>query len=476
MVIAALCADGVTEIADVHHIDRGYEDLEGKLTGLGRRGAARGRRRGRARPCGGPVIPSRPPSASADPLAAGVAPPRPDGSGAGRGARRACPSSTGRSWEALVIGFVTNIVLAQVVVASSRSPRSGVTTSDDPKAVYVGVIADLAWFGFLVLVAARGGTRVARAARDPRAVRPASATASTGVVAGVVLYPAIAFVVGIPLTILFSAALRARGDDARPAAADTSGPAGDRVGRARRVRGPGRRGALLPRRPLPIDPRPVRVLASARCCRRWCSGSSHYVPAAVAGRAPAADRDGVHRASRSRGSTSDGATWWPNIAAHMAFNAIGISLILVGALRAGSVSWARPGEVGGMPMFASQEWFEAFGRGSTRSEDYREAAADWEGDIAFRDRGRARPRGPRGRLGLPRPVARRVPRRGGSIDAAERGRRAAYTLTAPYSRWKDVVQGELDPIKGMMQGKLRVRGDLPDDRALRARRRTSSSA
>ncbi len=35
LVIAALCADGVTEIADVHHIDRGYEDLEGKLAGLG---------------------------------------------------------------------------------------------------------------------------------------------------------------------------------------------------------------------------------------------------------------------------------------------------------------------------------------------------------------------------------------------------------------------------------------------------------
>jgi UDP-N-acetylglucosamine 1-carboxyvinyltransferase len=35
LVIAALCADGVTEIADVRHIDRGYEDLEGKLTQLG---------------------------------------------------------------------------------------------------------------------------------------------------------------------------------------------------------------------------------------------------------------------------------------------------------------------------------------------------------------------------------------------------------------------------------------------------------
>jgi UDP-N-acetylglucosamine 1-carboxyvinyltransferase len=35
LVIAALCADGETEISDVHHIDRGYEDLEGKLRGLG---------------------------------------------------------------------------------------------------------------------------------------------------------------------------------------------------------------------------------------------------------------------------------------------------------------------------------------------------------------------------------------------------------------------------------------------------------
>ncbi len=35
MVIAALCADGVSEIAEPHHVDRGYEDIEAKLTGLG---------------------------------------------------------------------------------------------------------------------------------------------------------------------------------------------------------------------------------------------------------------------------------------------------------------------------------------------------------------------------------------------------------------------------------------------------------
>jgi UDP-N-acetylglucosamine 1-carboxyvinyltransferase len=35
MVIAGLCADGVTEIEDIYHIERGYVDLVDKLTELG---------------------------------------------------------------------------------------------------------------------------------------------------------------------------------------------------------------------------------------------------------------------------------------------------------------------------------------------------------------------------------------------------------------------------------------------------------
>jgi UDP-N-acetylglucosamine 1-carboxyvinyltransferase len=35
MVIAGLMADGVTEIANPHLIDRGYDDLIGKLRSLG---------------------------------------------------------------------------------------------------------------------------------------------------------------------------------------------------------------------------------------------------------------------------------------------------------------------------------------------------------------------------------------------------------------------------------------------------------
>jgi UDP-N-acetylglucosamine 1-carboxyvinyltransferase len=35
LVIAALCARGTSELRDAWHIDRGYEDLVGKLTALG---------------------------------------------------------------------------------------------------------------------------------------------------------------------------------------------------------------------------------------------------------------------------------------------------------------------------------------------------------------------------------------------------------------------------------------------------------
>jgi UDP-N-acetylglucosamine 1-carboxyvinyltransferase len=35
LVIAGLVAEGVTTVTDIHHIDRGYEDLEGALRGLG---------------------------------------------------------------------------------------------------------------------------------------------------------------------------------------------------------------------------------------------------------------------------------------------------------------------------------------------------------------------------------------------------------------------------------------------------------
>jgi UDP-N-acetylglucosamine 1-carboxyvinyltransferase len=37
MLIAALCADGTTEIGNVRHIDRGYERIDERLRELGAR-------------------------------------------------------------------------------------------------------------------------------------------------------------------------------------------------------------------------------------------------------------------------------------------------------------------------------------------------------------------------------------------------------------------------------------------------------
>jgi putative sterol carrier protein len=109
--------------------------------------------------------------------------------------------------------------------------------------------------------------------------------------------------------------------------------------------------------------------------------------------------------------------------------------------------------------FPTQEWFEALVASINASSEYRAAAADWEGDIAFlieAEPDRGLPTDVWGILDLWHGECR-----GGGLIDPQRGGAAAYQLRAPYSRWKEVVTGELDPIKGMMQGKLRVRGDLP---------------
>jgi putative sterol carrier protein len=109
--------------------------------------------------------------------------------------------------------------------------------------------------------------------------------------------------------------------------------------------------------------------------------------------------------------------------------------------------------------FPTEAWFQALVSLINDSDEYREAAADWEGDIAFlveAEPDRGLPADVWGLLDLWHGACR-----GGGVIEADRGREAAYILRAPYSRWREVVTGELDPIKGMMQGKLKVQGDLP---------------
>jgi putative sterol carrier protein len=109
--------------------------------------------------------------------------------------------------------------------------------------------------------------------------------------------------------------------------------------------------------------------------------------------------------------------------------------------------------------FATDAWFQALVDLIGGSAAYRDAAAGWEGDIAFlieAEPDRGLPQEVWGVLDLWHGECR-----SGGVVTPERGRAAAYVISATYSRWKEVVTGELDPIKGMMQGKLKVQGDLP---------------
>ena len=45
--------------------------------------------------------------------------------------------------------------------------------------------------------------------------------------------------------------------------------------------------------------------------------------------------------------------------------------------------------------------------------------------------------------------------------SADEARACSFVITAPYSRWKQVMRKELDPTRAMLQGKLKLKGDLP---------------
>ena len=47
------------------------------------------------------------------------------------------------------------------------------------------------------------------------------------------------------------------------------------------------------------------------------------------------------------------------------------------------------------------------------------------------------------------------------VCSREEAETAAFVLTATYSSWKDVAQGRLEATLGIMQGQIKLRGDLP---------------
>ena len=106
--------------------------------------------------------------------------------------------------------------------------------------------------------------------------------------------------------------------------------------------------------------------------------------------------------------------------------------------------------------FPSDEWIKELSNQLDLSEAYERSAKDWEGDFVFVvEPDDAYPETAYLFLGL---------YHGKSPDAAmvasEDERETEFVIRAPFSNWRQVIEGKMDPIQGMMTRRLRLAGNM----------------
>lgn len=115
-----------------------------------------------------------------------------------------------------------------------------------------------------------------------------------------------------------------------------------------------------------------------------------------------------------------------------------------------------------MYRFPSEAWTAAYRNAINQNRAYREAGTAWTfGSVAMvvvPDSAEAALQP----AGMVLDVHQGECRTARYVEGDEDPKDAEFVIVAPYARWKDVIEGRLDPIKGMMDGKLRLtRGHLP---------------
>ena len=107
-------------------------------------------------------------------------------------------------------------------------------------------------------------------------------------------------------------------------------------------------------------------------------------------------------------------------------------------------------------QFPSDAWIKALRDLLNDSESYQRSAKDWEGDFIFVvEPDDAYPNRDHLLLKLYHGSSSGA----GLLDPDDL-LETEYTISAPYSTWKKVIDGDLDPIQGMMTGQLELKGDL----------------
>ncbi len=112
-------------------------------------------------------------------------------------------------------------------------------------------------------------------------------------------------------------------------------------------------------------------------------------------------------------------------------------------------------------VFPSDDWAAAYQKAINDNPKYKEAGKDWtHGAVAMVVKADAALGIPND-MGLWLDIDRGVCRSCKLMPATE-VQDAPFVIVADYARWKSVIKKELDPIKGMMQNKLKLtKGHMP---------------
>jgi hypothetical protein len=113
-----------------------------------------------------------------------------------------------------------------------------------------------------------------------------------------------------------------------------------------------------------------------------------------------------------------------------------------------------------MPVFPSSDWLDAYVAVINASPAFAEAAKDFEADLSYvfeADPDHGHDTDVWASAGVSGGVCRWW-----RYDVGpEAGSRVEFVLRAPYSLWKAIILGQVDPMEAMLDGDLAVTGHLP---------------
>lgn len=106
--------------------------------------------------------------------------------------------------------------------------------------------------------------------------------------------------------------------------------------------------------------------------------------------------------------------------------------------------------------FPSDPWIEELAGRLNASESYERSAKDWEGDFLFIvEPDEAYDDTTYLYLGLHHGKST-----GAAVIESEDERETEFVIRAPYSTWRRVIEGKLNPIQGMMTKQLKLSGNV----------------